>query len=90
MTDGELAEGTEVWGSREGWTPARPDCLIARPGPEFWESPKSSCLLDRIVQHGFEEAVAVGAGGGELQFQLVAEGHQFIDFGDDAMLFFYG
>ncbi len=28
-----------------------------------------------------------GLGGGELGFWLVAEGHEFIDFGDDAVLF---
>jgi hypothetical protein len=38
------------------------------------------------VEDGFEEAAAVGVGGGELRFELVAEGHQFIDFGDDALL----
>ncbi len=41
----------------------------------------------RLVQDGFEEAAAFGLGGGELRFQPVAEGHQFIDFGDDAVLF---
>ena len=28
-----------------------------------------------------------GLGGGELGFQVVAESHQFFDFGDDAVLF---
>lgn len=39
------------------------------------------------MQDGFEEATAVGPGGGELRFELVAEGHQFIHLGDDAVLF---
>jgi len=44
-------------------------------------------LRQRITQHGFEQAAAVGLGAGEVGFQLVAEGHEFIDFGDDAVLF---
>ena len=39
------------------------------------------------MEDSFEEAAAFGLGGGELRFQPVAEGHQFIDFGDDTMLF---
>lgn len=39
------------------------------------------------MQHGFEQAAAFGLGGGELRFQTVAQSHQFIHFGDDAMLF---
>ena len=39
------------------------------------------------MEGGFEEAAGLGLGGGELGFQAVAEGHQFIDFGDDAVLF---
>ena len=39
------------------------------------------------MEDSFEEAAAFGLGGGELRFQPVAEGHQFIDFGDDAVLF---
>ena len=38
------------------------------------------------MQHGFEQAAAIGFGG-KLGFQLVAQRHQFINFGDDAMLF---
>ncbi len=30
---------------------------------------------------------AFGLGGGELSFELVAEGHEFVHFGDDALLF---
>ena len=39
------------------------------------------------MEDGFEEAAALGLGGGELRFQAVAEGHQLVDFGDDAVLF---
>jgi hypothetical protein len=39
------------------------------------------------MQHGFEQATAVGLGGGELDLQLVADGHQLVDLGDDAVLF---
>jgi hypothetical protein len=40
-----------------------------------------------LVEGGFEEAAGLGLGGGELGFQVVAAGHQFIHFGDDAVLF---
>ncbi len=40
-----------------------------------------------MVQRSFEEAAAFGLGSSELRFQLVAEGHQLIHLGDDAMLF---
>ena len=36
---------------------------------------------------GSGEAGLPGAGLGEVGFEAVAEGHQFIDFGDDAVLF---
>ena len=39
------------------------------------------------MEDGFHEFLAFGLGGGELGFQLVAEGHEFIHFGDDAVLF---
>jgi hypothetical protein len=39
-----------------------------------------------LVEGGFEEVAGLGLGGGELGFQAVAESHQFIDFGDDAVL----
>jgi hypothetical protein len=38
------------------------------------------------VKRSFQEAAAFGLGGGELCFQPVAQSHQFIDFGDDALL----
>ena len=39
------------------------------------------------MQNGFEEAAAFGLGGGELRFQPVAQGHQFVYFCDDSVLF---
>ena len=39
------------------------------------------------MEDSFEESAAVGVGGGELRVELVAEGHEFIDLGDDAVLF---
>ena len=36
---------------------------------------------------GFEEVRGGGAGGGELRFQLVHQGHQLIHFGHDPALF---
>lgn len=39
------------------------------------------------MEDGAQEFLGFGLGGGELSFQLVAESHQFIRFGDDAMLF---
>ena len=39
------------------------------------------------MQRRFEEAAAVGLGGGELRFEPVAQGHQFIHLDDDALLF---
>ena len=42
------------------------------------------------MEDGFEETAAFGLGGGELCFQLVAQHHQLIDFGDDALLFSEG
>lgn len=42
-------------------------------------------MEDRI-----EQAAAGGGGGIETRLQPVAQGHQFIDFGDDAVLFSEG
>lgn len=39
-----------------------------------------------FVDDSFEDAAAFGLGSGELRFEPVAQGHQFIHFGDDAML----
>lgn len=38
------------------------------------------------MQHGFEQAAVVGLDSGELGFELIAQGHSFIDLGDDAVL----
>ena len=38
------------------------------------------------MKHGFEQSAAVGLRAGKLRFKLVAEGHQFVDLGDDAVL----
>lgn len=39
------------------------------------------------MEKGFEEAAALLLGSGELRFQPITQGHQFIDLGDDAVLF---
>jgi hypothetical protein len=39
-----------------------------------------------FYDEGFEEVLGGGAGGGELHFQLVHQGHQLIHFGHDAAL----
>ena len=41
----------------------------------------------RRFQNRLQQAAAVGLGDGELGFELVAHGHEFINFGDDAVLF---
>lgn len=46
-----------------------------------------STLSKRVMEDRFHEFLAFGLGGGELGFQLVAEGQQFIHFGDDPVLF---
>ena len=38
------------------------------------------------MEGGFERGAAGVGGVGEAGFQFVAEGHEFIDFGDDALL----
>lgn len=38
------------------------------------------------MKQDFEQAAAFGLDGAELCLQPVTEGHQFIDFGDDALL----
>ena len=43
-----------------------------------------------FVQNGLEEAAAFRLVFVELHLQPVAQGHQFIDFGDDSMLFSQG
>ena len=41
----------------------------------------------RLVQQRVEQAAAGGFAGGKAGFQPVAQRHQFVDFGDDAVLF---
>jgi hypothetical protein len=43
--------------------------------------------IERISKHRFQQAAAVGFGGGDMGFQLVAQRHQLIDLGNDAVLF---
>jgi hypothetical protein len=40
-----------------------------------------------LVEDRLEKAAGVGLSGGELGLQVVVESHQFVLFGDDAMLF---
>ena len=42
------------------------------------------------MQHRLEESSAFGLRRGELRLQPIAHGHQFFDFGDDAVLFVDG
>ena len=42
------------------------------------------------MEDGFQQAVGFGLGDRELLFQPVAEGHQFVHLGDDAVLFGQG
>ena len=39
------------------------------------------------MHHGFHECLAGCLGLGELGFEVIAEGHELIDFGHDAVLF---
>ena len=40
-----------------------------------------------MIDDGGEKDVAVALGLGQLGFQLIAEGHETVHFGDDAFLF---
>ena len=42
---------------------------------------------NRLVEAGFEELLAFRLGGCQLGFEGVADGHQFVHSGDDALLF---
>jgi len=44
-------------------------------------------LHQRLRQHGLQQPPALLIGLAELLLQLIAEGHQFVDLGDDAVLF---
>ena len=37
------------------------------------------------MEDGFQQSPAVGSAGGDLFLQLVAQGQQFVHFGDDAV-----
>jgi hypothetical protein len=79
-----LHEAEQYFGSRLPLLvrESRPGYGIAtRSGP-------GSTLGDRqrLVQDCFEESAALGFGCGQLHLQLVADGHQLVDFGDDAVL----
>ena len=54
---------------------------------EIGAAPWSRARREGVVEDGFEEASGFGLGGGELGFEAVAEGHQLVDLGDDAVLF---
>ncbi len=45
------------------------------------------CGCCELADEGGEQVRGGSAGGGELYFQLVYQGHQLIDFADDATLF---
>ena len=45
--------------------------------------------VQRLVKNRFKEMDALGLGVAKLRFQLVAQGKQFIDFGDNSMLLRY-
>ena len=38
------------------------------------------------MENGFKQAAGFGLPRGELRLQLIAQGHQLIDLGDDAVL----
>ena len=43
--------------------------------------------LKRVMQHRLQQAGGLGLRGGETGLQLIAQGHQLIDLGDDPVLF---
>ena len=47
-------------------------------------------LTEEFGDEGGEEVRGGGAGGGELRFQRVHQGHQLLHFGHDPVLFFKG
>lgn len=40
----------------------------------------------RLLEDGFEQAVTLGLGRGELCFQPITQGHQFVDFRNNVVL----
>ena len=61
-------------------------CCLASSQP-FHHSPSVWLKIGRRRYDGLHESFGGGAGGGELTFQLIRQGHMFIDFGDNATLF---
>ena len=55
--------------------------------PGFGQIPFESAALVRVASRVFTRVWWVSVAVGLLLLQPVAEGHKFIDFGDDAMLF---
>lgn len=47
-------------------------------------------LVCGLLDDGVGEGLLGGLGGLEFGFEGVADGHEFVDFGDDAVLFGYG
>ena len=68
---------------QEGWRVERRGGWRKRWG---W-LPGHVIAVQGLVEDGFQQAAAFGLGGRELLFQPVAEGHQFVHLGDDAVLF---
>ena len=58
---------------------------MARNRPKLLGDPQKR--IQGFMQHGLQQAAAVGLSGSELDFELVAQGHQFVHPGDDAVLF---
>ena len=52
-----------------------------------YSRPRTCVRLQGLVQDGVEKAAAYFAAGGKILFQLFADRHQFVDLGDDAVLF---
>ena len=78
-----------------GWGPwvshseewALPAPTPIKPGWADLASSRHRLAIQRFVQQGFKKAGAGGSGSGEAGFQLIAESHQGVDFGHDAVLF---
>ena len=77
--------------TRSALAPARKASVSSVPHPASTSRPSRGRLpslsrSQRLVQQGFEEALAGGGGGGKAGLQQIAEGHQLIYLGDDSML----
>jgi hypothetical protein len=58
-----------------------------RPRTLKFEEEAAFSLGRKFSYEGFKQVLSGGAGGGELGFQLVHQGHQLIHFGHDPALF---